>query len=224
MNNEKTLSALVLAIAVGAAHAADLPPRRPAPIYVPPLFTWTGFYAGLNVGGGFSTSNGLNSYLGTNSGRASGFVAGGQAGYNYQVSPLFVVGVENDFLVTGVSTHNSGWNAPDVRVPFFGTARGRAGFTLLDSHVLVYGTGGLATGQVNDTGINKLRIGWTAGGGVEWAFLPNWSMKLEYLYTDLYKNLKSDSLPERHEKFHIVRVGVNYHFDLFKPASLGDRY
>jgi outer membrane immunogenic protein len=65
---------------------------------------------------------------------------------------------------------------------------------------------------VNDTGVDKLRIGWTGGGGVEWAFRPNWSAKIELLYTDLHKDFKKDSLPDRDQKFQTVVVGVNYHF------------
>jgi outer membrane immunogenic protein len=213
MNNGKTISALVLAaaLAAGAAHAADLP-YKAAPAYTTPVpaFSWTGFYAGLNVGGGFSTTNAFNSYLGTNGGRADGGLGGFQVGYNYQLSPLFVVGIENDFMATGIKSHFNGFN--DVSVPYFGTGRGRAGFTLLDSHLLVYGTGGLAFGQVNDTGVDKLRIGSTFGGGVEWAFQPKWSAKLEYLYTALHKDFQNDSLPDRDQKFQTVTVGVNYHF------------
>ena len=58
-----------------------------------------------------------------------------------------------------------------------------------------------------------MKMGWTAGGGAEWAFQPKWSAKLEYLYTDL----KHDNLPDWNApKFHTFRVGVNYHFDLFR--------
>jgi outer membrane immunogenic protein len=215
MNNRKTISALALAVALtaGAAHAADLPYRKVAPVYAPslqPAFSWTGFYAGANVGGGFSGTDAFNSYLGTNGGRADGAVGGIQLGYNYQVSPRFVVGIENDFMASGIKTSHNGLN--DVSMPFYGTGRGRAGFTLLDSHLLVYGTGGMAFGQVKDAGVDKLRIGWTAGGGVEWAFQPNWSAKIEYLYTDLYKDLKKDNLPDRDQKFQTITVGVNYHF------------
>jgi outer membrane immunogenic protein len=213
MNNWKTIAALVVAVsATGAAHAADLS-YKAAPVYapqLPPAFSWTGFYAGANLGGGFSADNAFNSYLGTNAGRAKGAVGGVQVGYNYQVSPRFVVGIENDFIASSMKTSQNGVN--DVRVPFFGTGRGRAGFTFLDSRLLVYGTGGMAFGQVNDTGVDKLRIGWTGGGGVEWAFRPNWSAKIELLYTDLHKDFKKDSLPDRDQKFQTVVVGVNYHF------------
>jgi outer membrane immunogenic protein len=215
-NKRKKIAALVLAAALAAraAHAADIPDRKAAPVYAPPpqAFSWTGFYAGLNAGGGFAAANGFNSYLGTNGGRASGVIGGAQAGYNYQLSPLFVVGVENDFIASGIATRNNGVGAADVKIPFYGTGRARAGFTLLDSHLLVYGTAGLAFGEVNDSGIDKLRTGWTAGGGVEWAVRQNWSIKLEALYTDLSKDFKKDNLPDRSEKFQTVTVGVNYHF------------
>jgi len=91
MNSRKMMSALILAgaLATGVAHAADLPykaaPTYPAP--VSPVFSWTGFYAGLNLGGGFSAANAFNSYLGPVGGRADGGLGGLQAGYNYQLSP-----------------------------------------------------------------------------------------------------------------------------------------
>ncbi|MGM4988905.1 outer membrane protein [Tardiphaga sp. 841_E9_N1_2] len=215
INNWKTTSALVLAVALaaGAAHAADLPYRKADPVYapaLPPAFSWTGFYAGASVGGGFSGTDAFNSYLGTNGSKADGVVGGLQVGYNYQVSSRFVVGIENDFMASGLKTSRNGIN--EVSLPFYGTGRGRAGVTFMDSHLLVYGTGGMAFGEVKDSGIDKMRIGWTAGGGVEWAFRQNWSAKVEYLYTDLYRDLKKDNLPDRTQKFQTITVGVNYHF------------
>src|SRR5450756_416980 len=193
MNSWKTTSALLLAVFLtsGAAHAADLPYRKADSVYAPVLpvaFSWTGFYAGANVGGGFSGTDAFNSYLAPNSGKADGVIGGLQLGYNYQVSPRFVVGIENDFMASGLKTSGNGLN--EVSLPFYGTGRGRAGVTFMDSHLLVYGTGGMAFGEVKDSGINKMRIGWTAGGGVEWAFQRNWSAKIEYLYTNLYKDIK----------------------------------
>lgn len=215
MNNWKTISALVVAavLAAGAARAADLPYRKAEPIYaptLPPAFSWTGFYAGANVGGGFSGTDAFNSYLGTTGGKADGVVGGLQVGYNYQLSPRFVVGIENDVMASGIKTKQIGGN--EVSLPFYGTGRARAGVTLMDGRLLAYGTGGMAFGQVKDAGIDKMRIGWTAGGGLEWAFQQNWSAKIEYLYTDLYKDIKKDNLPERDQKFQTVVIGVNYHF------------
>jgi outer membrane immunogenic protein len=109
-------------MAVGAvtAQAADLPTRKeaPVPVFVPPPFTWTGFYIGLNAGGIWSTGSRsltlvdpnvafdggfLNGSLpgGLGSGNA-GFIGGGQAGYNWQTGS-FVFGVETDFDGTTLS-------------------------------------------------------------------------------------------------------------------------
>lgn len=214
MNNWKTIAAAVAAamLAAGAARAADLPYRKAEPVYaptMPPAFSWTGFYAGANVGGGFSGSDAFNSVLGT-TGKADGVVGGLQVGYNYQLSPRFVVGIENDFMASGIKTKQIGGS--EVSLPFYGTGRARAGVTLMDSRLLVYGTGGMAFGQVKDAGVDKMRLGWTAGGGVEWAFQQNWSAKIEYLYTDLSRDMKKDNLPNRDQKFQTVVVGVNYHF------------
>jgi len=115
--------------------------------------------------------------------RLAGYVlGGGQIGYNLQLSPLFVAGLETDFQ--GASSHNLDW---------FGTVRARLGITPFSPNLLIYGTGGFAYGEIrngwnNGNGwntVNNVGTGWTAGGGVEWAFLPNWSAKAEYLYTDL---------------------------------------
>src|SRR5579871_1884153 len=102
-------AALIVAGAV-AAQAADLPTRKmaPAPVYIPPPFTWTGFYIGANAGGIWSTGKvdstfyaGGFPFLATSStggigNGASGFIGGGQAGYNWQ-SGAMVFGVETDF-------------------------------------------------------------------------------------------------------------------------------
>ena len=206
MHINTSLSALAVAalLSAGAAHAADLPYRKDAPAFAPPppVFSWTGAYVGLNVGGGFKADNSFG-----RAGDVSGVVGGGQIGYNYQISPLFVVGIETDFQGTSLRTTN-------VSLPWFGTVRGRAGFALLNSTLLVYGTGGFAYGELNSPFRSDVHTGWTAGGGVEYAFLPNWSAKVEYLYTDLERNGGFAVGPQR-AKFHTVRAGVNYHFNLF---------
>ncbi|MBY6243594.1 outer membrane protein [Methylosinus sp. Sm6] len=211
INNSLSAIAIAAALAAGSAQAADLPSHKAAPEFAPPppAFSWTGFYAGLNAGGGFKADGGF----GLGGGDFSGVVGGGQIGYNYQLSPLFVVGLETDFQGTSLSTNN-GWRAPQVSLPWFGTVRGRLGFTLFDSRLLVYGTGGFAYGELNTPWTNDTHTGWTAGGGVEWAFLPNWSAKVEYLYTDLENNNNWGWAAPR-AKFHTVRAGVNYHFNLF---------
>jgi outer membrane immunogenic protein len=112
--------AALTAVGTVAAQAADLPTRKeaPAPVFVPPPFTWTGFYIGLNAGGIWSSGSRsltlidphagvdgafLNGALpgGLGSGNA-GFIGGGQAGYNWQTG-AFVLGVETDFDGTTLS-------------------------------------------------------------------------------------------------------------------------
>ncbi len=89
-----TMSAVLGGSALSTASAADLPRRSPAyipPAYVP-LFTWTGFYAGINGGYGFGDSKGSGKAL---AGSPDGGLVGGTVGYNYQYQQL-VVGLEGD--------------------------------------------------------------------------------------------------------------------------------
>jgi outer membrane immunogenic protein len=253
------LAALAILATVGAssAIAADLPYRKAPPAYMPPppLMTWTGFYAGLNLGGGWSANSinnanialytdpavgGLFFLPGSKNGgsNAGGVVGGGQIGYNYQIGS-FVVGVETDFQGTSMrSGGNASWAlypspltpggflaplAPSgntgVALNWFGTVRGRVGF-LATPTLLLYGTGGFAYGNVQGqfTGYSNTRTGWTAGGGVEWMFMPNWSAKAEYLFTDLSSGGTQGAFGQtwgyrRHPQYNTVRAGVNYHFN-----------
>jgi outer membrane immunogenic protein len=137
-------------------------------------------------------------------------------------------------------------------VDYIGTVRGRVGW-LFTPTLLLYGTGGLAYGGVSlttsyfggetptfagfapafgGTSFSDTRVGWTAGGGLEWMFWPNWSAKVEYLYYDLGNVTTSSFIA--HSPGHplapgvvaaaatqtttrfngnIVRVGLNYHFN-----------
>ncbi|ATQ70465.1 MULTISPECIES: outer membrane protein [Methylosinus] len=277
MNIKFSALAVAAALVAGSAAAADLPSRKEAPVFVPPpVFSWTGPYVGLNLGGSWITrNNDWNNWGGwgwnnNNSGSNGGVSGGLQIGYNYQLSPMFVVGLETDFQGTSIGGGNNnnnwwgyggvGWsnwwnNNNNERVPWFGTVRGRLGVALLDSRLLIYGTGGFGYGEVNRNDLfswwggnnGQLRTGWTAGGGIEWAFLPNWSAKIEYLYTELDNNNNNNNgawllaaLPgynpavvglgawawnNRHRtQINTVRAGVNYHFNLFTPAPVVARY
>lgn len=139
------------------------------------------------------------------------FTGGGQAGYNLQYRRSWLVGIEADINYNGVDELNSGrvpltgslaGGFPPVsqsqRFDWFGTVRARVGF-LPSDRLLVYATGGLAYGHMNAAtnvlflsttdqyvgSTSMTRLGWTAGGGVEWALTNNWSAKAEYLYVDL---------------------------------------
>jgi outer membrane immunogenic protein len=96
-----------------------------------------------------------------NIGRSSGVVGGIQAGYNFQINPMWVIGVEADFngadVRGGATLPQVGGNptAQSVlvttqRLDWFGTVRGRLGITPIDK-LLIYGTGGLAVGEQKAT-------------------------------------------------------------------------
>lgn len=231
--------AALMAVGTVGAQAADLPTRKeaPAPVFVPPPFTWTGFYVGLNAGGIWSSGSRsatifdpnaaidggiLNASFpgGLGNGNA-GFIGGGQAGYNWQTG-AFVLGVETDFQGTTLSK-STNIVGPSFLVPtgpaagvsdFFtlnaktsldwlGTTRARVGFVATpDNRLLIYATGGVAYGGGsanfsffdNATGSfwsgnpSSSRVGWTVGGGVEYALTNNWTIRGEYLYVDLGSN------------------------------------
>jgi outer membrane immunogenic protein len=258
---KKTLfsaTAIALALSAVSAVAADLPSMKGPPAYLPPppMFTWTGFYVGLNLGGGWrdATNNNnnnfffpvLSTFANNNANNSGGVVGGGQIGYNYQFSPWLVVGLETDFQGTSIGSGGGnnnnffGGNGGGERIPWFGTVRGRIGITPFDPHFLIYGTGGFAYGEVRrddpffffgNNSRSFTKTGWTAGGGVEWAFLPNWSAKVEYLYTDLSGSGQNGfnfglglNNTNNHTRFNTVRAGVNYHFNLFNPSPVVAKY
>lgn len=157
------------------AFAADLAPRpyTKAPVIVDPGYNWTGFYVGLN--GGYSWGRARETALigapfpgsATTTQNVNGGVFGGQIGYNWQVDPKWVLGVEadaqwtgergrsNDLLATLRTTLPGGdFNVVntlsvnnETKLPWFATFRGKAGF-LADPSLLLYGTAGLAVGEV----------------------------------------------------------------------------
>lgn len=308
----KTFAAVLSFFAItGAACAAS---ATPSP--------WTGFYAGLNAGYGggasnqartFSTplvdtpfsiagpygplSNGFASVgAGDVNTNMSGFIGGGQLGYNFQWGTNLVIGAEAD--IQGAMIRGSGlWNAVrsdassfSVRftsfqgatydltrmasgrssisagVDWLGTARGRLGI-LVTPELFVYGSGGLAFGGASASAAHQLflsdayvitgrhaflptvvvtaaqdyptsagvahfsdtRVGWIAGGGGEWLFMPRWSLKAEAYYYDLGSasfqaspvrvwnagQLVAAHLPATRIRYDgiIARLGVNFHTD-----------
>ena len=198
---------------------------------------WTGIYLGLNSGFTFGGSNWTDSVTGGSSGRfgTSGFVLGGTVGANYQAGSL-VLGIEADgdwadtsgfgtftasALCTGACFTTSSW---------LSTVRGRAGYAF--DRFLVYGTGGVAFGNVranfsNDPVTSSVEAGWTVGAGVEFAFTRNWSAKAEYLFVNLADGSCTTNcaiadasgtpvIPNVAVRFNesIVRGGINYRFSL----------
>ena len=231
-----------LLLAPTAALAADLPVKA-API-APPPYNWTGFYIGATAGGSFGFSDHVDRASGlsdTSGYNVKGGLAGGTLGYNWQVSN-FVVGFEGDASWAsevgsmpdiGQAALNAGTFDPGTGLSQFAsftketwvaTARGRVGYAV--NNLLFYGTGGYAAAGVTqgiyDTAHTLLvsssstRSGWTAGGGLEWGFAPNWSAKFEWLYMKFNTVALNTAFAEgpRNVPFddNVVRFGVNYRF------------
>jgi outer membrane immunogenic protein len=217
----------------GAATAADLPMKAPPPPIV--IYDWTGFYLGISGGGSLGQSThidaatGLGDTIGYN---LKGGLVGGTLGYNWQVSS-FVFGFEGDISwVAEYGSHFDDGLAGDPTIQSFtretwlATARGRAGYAV--NNLLFYVTGGYAGAGV-EAGIKSAatnvllasatttRSGWTAGGGLEWGFLPNWSAKFEWLYMKFDSAAFNTVLGEGPRSSvplddNVVRAGINYRF------------
>lgn len=192
-------TAISLAMVAGAS-AADLPPRpAPTPVYVaapPPTWNWTGCYVGGNVGGSWTNTSFYDPILLVNDGNAngSGVVGGGQVGCDYQVG-IFVFGVQGLFdglSINGSGQQPSGLITNSSSIPWLATLTGRIGFSLMPT-TLIYAKGGGAWVQDNITGTltatgapfatsSFTASGWTVGGGLEYRFMPRWSVFVEYDY------------------------------------------
>jgi outer membrane immunogenic protein len=208
---------------------------------------WAGFYLGGNFGSGTgrdrSTLNvPVAPIVETFNLAPDGINGGVQAGYNWQAAN-WVFGLETDIQgstqkdnKTCILTCTPGLQAAyDASLPWFGTVRGRLGYSV--GSTLFYATGGLAYGSVK-TKINTVsvagavtqsfehtRTGWTAGAGIETPFTllgllgPNWTTKTEYLYVDLgsstdnFMIAAAPTTATRSVTEHIFRTGINYHFN-----------
>lgn len=253
-----------------AVSAADLSERSwtKAPPLVAPAFNWSGFYAGVNVGGGWYDGGNITTRSNVasivppaniirvplSSSNQAGVTAGGLVGYNSQIDRV-VLGVEADFNYVDLkSTRNgsaivalpggvTGSFNPQYtsKVDWFGTVRGRIGFVPTE-RLLIYATGGLAYGEVKtnianssafSTGLSRLwlgnnsdvRVGWTAGGGAEYAFTNNWTLRGEYLYVDLGSSGTTATVQgtdplqsqirynaSRENRFSVARAALSYKF------------
>lgn len=230
----------------GMVMAADLSrpvPFAPAPVRM--IHNWTGFYLGGNLGGGWSRSetdlsSSGGSVFATADNNLTGVLGGAQIGYNRQSGPA-VFGLEADFQASAM---RGTLNAPTCpasvcgvalsasytqKMPWFGTARARVGYAA--DTWLIYATGGYAYARMNSDAVatagatsasfsqHDSRSGWALGAGIEVAFTPQWSAKLEYLYLDfgdLRTSLQFSGLPTINDDSrlttNLVRAGVNYKF------------
>jgi outer membrane immunogenic protein len=254
------LAAAALALAASqAASAADLGPARrapppAAPAYVPPpVFSWTGFYIGGNLGAAWTRASVCCDDFGNSfhNSQQAVFTGGGQVGANYQWNWL-VLGVEADFDWLA-NNHNStnaliiGNNAFQLSANdrWITTVTGRVGYAFnigggawgwgwnpgSGGPWLIYGKGGWGWAGVNNPTLTNVTTGNSisisnsnshdgpvGGVGVEWAFAPNWTAKLEY--DRLFLNSSNFAIPDIGRNISLfdhdvqtVVVGVNYLFN-----------
>lgn len=227
-------AAAVLALAVPGAALAG------------PAYNWSGAYFGGQAGYGWSSTTsgpttafddpedafveGAFSYSGT------GFIGGAEAGYNWQSGPL-VIGLVGDVSAANItgSVSNSVYNYTlSSTLNWLSTARVNIGAPL--GNLLVYGTGGIAFGNISSTlndfyaddggttitsNLNTNAVGWTVGAGIAAPVGHNWFVKAEYLYADLGTQNYSLSEPDpgwaqingsNHTTANILRASVDYKF------------
>jgi outer membrane immunogenic protein len=244
-------------VLAGDAPALNLP-GDPAP------FAWAGSYFGLDVGysrasptGGYNISSATLSALppiiptvdasGMHPLTMRGGLIGAEFGYNWQPADRFVVGVEGDFNWSGLSgSMANGGPIPVVggvysiaqsfKTDWYGSLRGRVGFTPL-GNVLIFATGGGAFAHINyasgftdtfneteNVSIKAMKVGWVLGAGAEYALTENWSTKVEYLHSQFSASTGSGSgvltdgtiATITHSTgalgINTIRVGLNYQF------------
>jgi high affinity Mn2+ porin len=230
----------VALIAIGAstaAEAADVPVRVSvkAPFALPP-YDWSGPYVGFHFGyGGGSFGPGTNPLPSQGvifPHSITGLVGGYQAGYNFQHSNGFVLGLEADITFTSTLDRPALTPAPfNTTFNYFATGRARVGRAF--GSVLPYVTAGVAWGQtkvnINDADGEPIfakssdHVGWTAGIGVEYALAGNWTGKLEYSYIDLAPRTYGLDIAGQptltvDPKVHVAKLGWNYRFWDLSPA------
>jgi opacity protein-like surface antigen len=252
MRSKKFLAALAFGLAgpglaamaamPTVASAADMPIK--APVMAPVGYDWSGGYVGVTLGGAWS-SHSVNEYndslvaLGHSSYKDSGIIGGGEGGYNWMVSPNWLMGVEIDLSGSSIKSDRSGCSAnvcatSHGKLESFLTTRGRVGYAV--NNWLFYGTGGWAwvdssserviTAAPGFPGLvgasassGGVKSGWVAGGGIEWAFAQHWTAKVEYMHIGLSDVARDYVYPgfagaTRHfvsqNDIDLVRAGLNF--------------
>lgn len=242
-------SVALAALAAAPAMAADL---KPAPVYtkapmMAPLYDWTGFYIGGH--GSYSwthtDSQTTNTFTGAvfapTSEDTSAFHGGGQIGFDYMMPSRVVFGVLAD-VTSGATNTNTNVTALETsttqgKTDVSGTVRGRLGYAF--DTLLLYGTGGwawstgsntrtqvvgtvgLATPGTVET-VSTSHSGWTAGGGLDYAFARNWDVFAEYRYTSFQAITVTYPIARRSttstSTANAIEVGLNYRFNWGGPV------
>jgi outer membrane immunogenic protein len=236
MNATRVLRAwtiAALALMPASVFAADLPmrtgpggPGGPPPPY--PYFNWTGFYIGGNLGGVFESENVTDQFLFESLGsNRSGFIGGGQIGYNWQFAPWGVIGVEWMFDGTSLSSTNTdlvNMVQANESVDWITTLAGRLGYAANNWLFYAKGGGGWVHDRLsvndfaNGTGFTASQTsgGWLVGAGIEYGITRNWTVRVDYSHIGLGSVNESGFFPgdvvtlSRH--FDIVTAGANFKF------------
>jgi opacity protein-like surface antigen len=167
----------------------------------------------------------------------NGVVIGGQIGCDYQFAPSWLVGIEGAASgstmkasrTVGLPLGNPDTALVQAKTDFLTSVTGRLGYAF--DNVLLYAKGGVAmaadrydvTGSFAGTPFGFVglenRFGWTAGGGVEWAFSPHWSASVEYDYYQFGHRVIAMSDPTNiflgnvdvRQNIQVIKVGANFH-------------
>lgn len=203
------------------------------PMIAEPDLDWSGFYVGAHGGYGMSRILGTYDEVGDNGSfdfDPSGFVGGLQAGYNWQ-SGAWVYGLEADGTWSGMDDRRTTLNPSrqQLETTTLASLRGRIGIAAGDK--LFYLTGGLGyvrskftnddpADTPNPASVSISEFAPVIGSGAEWAFAPNWNVRLEGLtyFANDRKNItaltdNSDTQDFiRQSTVSVIRAGVNYRF------------
>lgn len=263
MYRKLLLATAAAAAFAAPALAADLTRQPPPPPYIPPppVFTWTGVYIGGQVGGAWGAGNNLftgftpgGAFIDSNiGGNPSGVIGGAHLGYQVQINQ-WILGIEGSVDGSSLSktvtvgfpdgTSLTANTSADVQ----GSIRGKLGIAW--DRFMIYGTGGVAFGGFNTdlsvagTGlagvpffstlsVSNTRVGWTAGGGIQYAVTPNWWVFAEYRFSD-FGTLNNGAFPglaagaffnDSHRiQENQVQAGFSYKFDILPPPPVVAKY
>jgi outer membrane immunogenic protein len=202
--------ALLGAAPVFAADAIEQAPEPAMPMEQPPLATWTGPYAGLQLGYGFSgRAEEPGNRIDTD-----GVLGGAFAGYQADLGNSVVVGVEGDIGYSGVEGRNAGTEA---KAGVEGSLRARLGYAVTPDILPYITAGGAAQSlKVTEGGASdrNTMLGWTAGAGVDVKVTENVFVRGEYRYTDFGSDDFTTGSGTREVDSHDNRVslGVGFKF------------
>jgi outer membrane immunogenic protein len=225
--------ALAALVAAAPALAADLPSMKAAPL-PPPVYAydWTGFYIGADLGGVWGAGKFTSPALAINI-NGSSVMGGGFVGYNRQFGN-FVLGLEGDVQGLGLDKRDPTLTYR-LQQNLLASINGRLGYAF--DRVLVYAIGGVAftdtRNSIGALGFNGNGTGFDIGGGIEYAFAPNWTLRGEYRYYDFGKvnrTIAGGAVAVVLTPWNVAktdntfRVGVAYKFGAPDPVPVVAKY